>query len=66
MKNKQYEKPKTLKKQVDLLFDIITNDIYHQIVWQNMKIGFILAIVGLTLALVGGIIGVVIKILLGY
>lgn len=52
MKHLLPEKPEKQKDQISELWDAVFNHIPTQIGWLNMKMNFILALVGIILALV--------------
>lgn len=56
MSNKMPEKPKTQKEQISMLWEGVFNHIPTQLKWQNVKLNFILAFMGLVLALLAVII----------
>ncbi len=52
MKNKAPAKPKSMEEQIDQLWDAVFNDISHRLDWQDKKLNFILAFIGLVMILV--------------
>ena len=51
-KLEELKKPKTMKAQVDVLWEVCTNHIPTRLKWLDVKVNFILAFTGLVLALV--------------
>ena len=52
MKKKFYiDKPKTQKEQIETMWEFLFNDCWHRLKWQDIKINFILAFMGIVLTL---------------
>jgi len=52
IKNHLPVKPKGASKQIDCLWDIVTNHVWTRLLWQDIKINFVLVLLSIILALV--------------
>lgn len=55
------EKPKTQREQVDTLWDIVANHLWHKMYWLDIKLNFLLAFIAVILTLLGLVLGLVFK-----
>lgn len=44
------EKPKSQKKQIDILWDVVCNGVMHRLGLLDIKFGFVLALLGVMMA----------------
>lgn len=47
------QKPKTIEEQVSMIWDALYNDVFHKLKFQDIKVNFILAFLGLLLTALG-------------